>query len=97
MIIGLVVYTLGTGFVPVVRSLITSLAESHHASETSDIGRLYAVIAVMEGVGSLVAGPGMAIAFRAGMKIGEAWLGLPFLVATLLFGGVAGVLFWVKV
>jgi hypothetical protein len=96
MIIGLVVFTLGTGFVPVVRSLITSLAESHHASKTSDIGRLYAVIAVMESIGSLLAGPGMAFAFRAGMKIGRAWLGLPFLVSAALFSSVAGVVFWVK-
>ncbi|EPE26904.1 MFS general substrate transporter [Glarea lozoyensis ATCC 20868] len=97
MIIGLVIYTLGTGFVPVVRSLITSLAESHHASKTSDVGRLYAIIGVMESIGSLLAGPGMAIAFRLGMKIGQAWLGLPFLVASALFGSVAGVVFWVKV
>ena len=97
MIIGLIIYTMGTGFVPVVRSLITSRVEAHHASKTSDIGRLYAVIAVMEGIGSLVAGPGMAFAFRVGMKMGEAWLGLPFLVATVLFGGIAGVMFWVRI
>ncbi|TVY88574.1 Efflux pump, partial [Lachnellula willkommii] len=60
MIIGLIVYTLGTGFAPIVRSLVTSLVESHHASKTSDIGRLYALIGVMEGIGNLVAGPGMA-------------------------------------
>ena len=97
MITGLIVYTLGTGFGPVVRSLITSLVESHHASKTSDVGRLYAVIAVIEGIGSLVAGPGMAAAFRIGMKLGTGWLGLPFLVAAILFGGIAIVVFGIRV
>ena len=43
----------------------------------------------MEGIGSLVAGPGMAWAFRLGMDWGRAWLGLPFGFATVLFAIVA--------
>ncbi|KAG9240674.1 major facilitator superfamily domain-containing protein [Calycina marina] len=94
MIIGLIVFILGMGFVPIVRSLVTYLVECHHAS---DIGRLYALISVMEGLGSLVAGPGMAWAFRLGMSMGEWWLGLPFGFATLLFLAVSIVVFSIRI
>jgi hypothetical protein len=85
------------GFVPIIRSLVTYLVESHHASNTSDIGRLYALISVMEGLGSLVAGPGMAWAFRLGMRLGDWWLGLPFGLAALLFLAVSIVVFSIRI
>jgi hypothetical protein len=94
---GLIVYTLGTGFTPIVRSLVTFLVESHHASKTSDIARLYALISVMEGIGSLVAGPGMAWAFRLGMSLGQRWLGLPFGFATVLFALISVIVFSTRV
>lgn len=94
---GLVVYTFGTGFPPVVRSLVTSLVESHHESRSSDIGRLYALISVLEGIGNLIAGPGMAQLFRYGINLGTSWLGLPFGLAAFLFGLISPVvLFMVK-
>jgi len=63
---------------------------------TNDIGRLYALISVMEGIGSLVAGPGMAWAFRLGMGWGKSWLGLPFGLASFLFALVSVVVFRIK-
>ncbi|KAM0349700.1 hypothetical protein ACHAPU_003529 [Fusarium lateritium] len=96
MIVGLVVSTLGSGFAPTMRSLATSLVESRHPNATSDIGRLYALISVAEGIGSLVAGPGMALAFRVGMSWGQVWLGLPFGFAALLFALVSVIVFSVK-
>ncbi|SPJ87783.1 uncharacterized protein FTOL_12252 [Fusarium torulosum] len=97
MIIGLVISTLGSGFAPTMRSLTTSLVESQHPNATSDIERLYALISVAEGIGSLVAGPGMAFAFRVGMSWGKVWLGLPFGFAALLFALVSVIVFSVKV
>ncbi|SCV28780.1 uncharacterized protein FFB14_01998 [Fusarium fujikuroi] len=97
MIIGLVICTLGSGFAPTMRSLATSLVESRHPNATSDIGRLYALISVAEGIGSLVAGPGMALAFRMGMSWGQAWLGLPFGFAAFLFALVSTIVFTVKI
>ncbi|KAI0124981.1 major facilitator superfamily domain-containing protein [Xylariales sp. AK1849] len=97
MIMGLILFTLGTGFAPIVRSLVTSLVESHDASSTSDIGRLYALISVLEGIGSLVAAPGMAWAFRFGMSLGQEWLGLPFGFAAILFALVSIIVFSIKV
>jgi hypothetical protein len=97
MIIGVVVYTLGTGFPPIIRSLVTFLVESNNTRNNSDIGRLYALISVMEGIGSLVAGPGMAYALRVGIILGPAWLGLPFALAGSLFALVSLILFTVKI
>jgi hypothetical protein len=97
MLSGLVISTLGSGFSPTMRSLTTSLVESRHPNATSDIGRLYALISVAEGIGSLVAGPGMALAFRVGMSWGQVWLGLPFGFAALLFALVSIIVFSVKV
>ncbi|KAF4957186.1 hypothetical protein FGADI_3251 [Fusarium gaditjirri] len=97
MIFGLIISTLGSGFAPTMRSLATSLVESRHPNATSDIGRLYALISVAEGIGSLVAGPGMALAFRLGMSWGQVWLGLPFGFAAFLFTLVATVVFSVKI
>ncbi|KAF5576061.1 hypothetical protein FPANT_11115 [Fusarium pseudoanthophilum] len=97
MIIGLIISTLGSGFAPTMRSLATSLVESRHPNATSDIGRLYALISVAEGIGSLVAGPGMALAFRVGMSWGQVWLGLPFGFAAFLFALVSTIVFSVKI
>ena len=96
MNLGLTIYTFGAGFPPILRSLITAVVESHHASKTIDIGRLYAIISVMEGVGSLVAGPGMAWIFTLGLSLGKTWVGLPYAVAAGLFAVVLQVVFFVN-
>lgn len=82
---GVIVSTLGAGFTPVLRSVTTSIVELQQTSQTSTIGRLYALIGIMEGLGNLAGGPSMAWAFVTGMGWGSAWLGLPFALATLLF------------
>ncbi|ETS80881.1 hypothetical protein PFICI_08410 [Pestalotiopsis fici W106-1] len=98
MIIGVVLFTFGSGFAPSVRSLVTSLVEQHDVDgSSSDVGRLYALISAMEGIGSLVAAPGMAWAFRYGMSLGEEWLGLPFGLATALFALVLIIVFSVRI
>lgn len=61
-----------------------------------DIGRLYAVIAIMDGIGSLVAGPLFSLMFRWGLKLGGSWLGLPFLLTTALFLLITAALFTVR-
>ncbi|PQK10137.1 hypothetical protein BB8028_0002g04610 [Beauveria bassiana] len=96
MIIGVAITTLGAGFAPVMRSLVTSLVESQQDNHASDIGRLYALISVVEGVGSLVAGPGMSWAFAVGINLGRAWLGVPFAVACSLFALVSVLVYSLK-
>ena len=51
----------------------------------------------MEGIGSLVAGPGMAWAFNLGMSWGKPWLGLPFGFAAFLFALVSVIMFSIRV
>jgi len=76
--------------------MITTVVESHHASKTSDIGRLFALISVMEGLGSLVAGPVIAWIFTLRLGFGRNWMGLPFAAAAVLFAVVSQVVFFVK-
>ncbi|KAH9900452.1 major facilitator superfamily domain-containing protein [Xylariomycetidae sp. FL2044] len=97
MIIGVIILTFGSGFAPVLRSIVTSLVESRNTDDVNDIGRLYAVISTMEGIGSLIAAPGMAWALRLGMSLGPEWTGLPFGFAALLFALVSVFVFRVKV
>ncbi|KAI4599032.1 hypothetical protein KJ359_002449 [Pestalotiopsis sp. 9143b] len=98
MIIGVVLFTFGSGFSPTIRSLVTSLVEMlDEDGSSSDIGRLYALISAMEGIGSLIAAPGMAWALRYGMSLGEEWLGLPFGLAAALLGLVLIIVFSVRI
>jgi uncharacterized membrane protein len=52
---------------------------------SQDIARLFAIIAIMESIGMLISGPLIAQFFRWGMKLGKAWLGMPFLLSATLF------------
>jgi len=82
---GLVVTTLGTGFVSLVRALITTLVDKEH------VGRLYAAIAVVETTTALLAGPTVAGLYSLALKLKGWWIGLPFFgIATIyLMGGLA--------
>jgi MFS family permease len=85
-ILGLSVWTLGTGFSSLTRSLITTLVDQQH------VGRLYAVIAVVETVGGLIAGPTLAALYALGLKWKGGWVGLPyFLLAGISLIGALGV------
>lgn len=75
---GLVLLSLGSAFVVTTRSLVTAFVRP------DQIGRLYSAAAVVQSIGTLVAGPWFAQLFDAGLQIG--WLGLPFLLAGVLFG-----------
>ncbi|KAF7906922.1 hypothetical protein EAE99_011989 [Botrytis elliptica] len=89
-IIGLIIYTLGTGFVSLVRSLITGLVDQKH------VARIFAMIAVVETSSALLAGPAVAGLYELGLVWrGEwtGWLGLPF-VGLAVVCGVGSVGVW---
>ena len=71
-IFGLLTWTMGTAFTSLCRSLITTLVDKQH------VGRLYSVIAMVETVGGLIAGPSLAGFFALGLKWKGLWIGLPF-------------------
>lgn len=76
---GQIILSIGSSFLVTTRSLATALVLPDH------VGTLYSVIAIAQSVGMLVAGPLFANLFRLGMHLGNAWMGLPFLQASLFF------------
>ncbi|PWY90339.1 adenylate cyclase [Aspergillus sclerotioniger CBS 115572] len=79
-VLGLVVFALGSAMHLLARRIITSLVDAHH------LGTLYTAIAVMQGIGVVVAGPTMAMAYGWGLAQGGVWTGAPFLLVAGLFG-----------
>jgi PCFT/HCP family folate transporter-like MFS transporter 1/3 len=79
-VLGFITYTLGVGFPSLTRSLLSTLVDSHH------VARVYGAAGVAETIGSLTAGPGIPILWKLGLKWKGAWLGLPYLGATLVCG-----------
>lgn len=53
--------------------------------DPSQVSRLYAVLAVMETIGGLIAGPTMGKVFSKGMEIGGAWQGMAFVVSGAVY------------
>lgn len=82
----LVLFGLSGGYEYAVRGMLAQAAGDRVAT-------LYAIIAVMEEVGQASSGPVYSYLFNAGLKLGGAMIGLPFLVASLLFS-IAGVIVW---
>ena len=77
--IGLIVFALGSSFAVTARSLIAALVKKEA------LGTVFTAIAVVTSGGMLIAGPLLANTFRWGMCLGDFWMGLPFLVASLLY------------
>ncbi|KJR86821.1 MFS transporter [Sporothrix schenckii 1099-18] len=78
MIAGLVVYCLENGYNLVLRSLLAVLVEPEHR------GTLYNAAGILESTGAVIAGPLLAAAYRAGLRLGGLWTGLPFFRAVVL-------------
>ncbi|OTA26414.1 hypothetical protein BTJ68_10583 [Hortaea werneckii EXF-2000] len=78
--LGLLLYTLGTGFNTFARSLVSVLVEP------TMIGTLYTMISVMDTLGSLSAGPLVAEAFKWGMHLDGVWHGLPYMLSFAFCG-----------
>ncbi|KAK5625115.1 hypothetical protein RRF57_000831 [Xylaria bambusicola] len=72
LISGIVILSLSTGLGPLGNSLISNLVEP---SQTSQV---FTIASIVEGVGSLPAGPFLAWTFSHGMQLGGFWMGLPF-------------------
>ncbi|PYH40629.1 MFS transporter [Aspergillus saccharolyticus JOP 1030-1] len=77
--LGLSFSALGWGFYMTLRSVGSALvAESH-------VGLFNTTIALAEAVGSMIAGPLLALLLKAGMKWEGVWMGLPWMAATGLY------------
>jgi len=79
-VVGLIVFTLGHGFSPLVRSTLTTLIDQQH------IARLYSLITIVDTLGGIAAGPVLPWLFSIGLKLRgkeggggeETWLALPY-------------------
>ncbi|EHA52745.1 hypothetical protein MGG_15121 [Pyricularia oryzae 70-15] len=78
--LGLSCYTLGSGFGPFARSLLSSLVEKDM------VGTLYTTLSIMDTLGSLLAGPVVAGIFGWSMRLDGVWKGMPYLVSFVLCG-----------
>lgn len=94
LIIGLLIYNLGTGYNAAMRSVSIHVVGGQ---SSPDIGKLMSTIAIVESFGALVAGPLLNQLFQWGMGMGNAWLGLPFLAGMLVFAGLSVVVFKINV
>jgi|SRR5690242_876722 len=94
LIVGLLVYNLGTGYNAAMRSVSIHVVggQSSH-----NIGKLMSTIAIVESLGALVAGPLLNQLFQWGISLGGMWLGLPFLAGMLVFAGLSVVTFKIDV
>ncbi|KAF2703846.1 MFS general substrate transporter [Pleomassaria siparia CBS 279.74] len=83
LIMGLLVFNLGTGFNASMRSVAIHIVGGQ---ASPDIGRLMSVIAILESIGATIAGPLLNKTFEWAMDVGEPWIGLPFLGSGLVYG-----------
>ncbi|KAK5989003.1 Efflux pump ustT [Cladobotryum mycophilum] len=86
-IVGICTFALGWGFYSALRSMATAIVSP------SQTGVLNTTIALSQSMGSMAAGPLLALAFRRGIELGGVWTGLPYMIATVLFVG-ASILVW---
>ena len=78
----LVVFSLGGGFSPVLRSLINAYVEPHHQA------MLQTLLGLLELSGLLVAAPVLYGSLHRGLSMGGLWTGLPFMIAAgMIFVG----------
>jgi MFS family permease len=94
LILGLLVYNLGTGYSPAMRSVSIHAAGGQ---SSPDIGRLFALIAIVESLGALVAGPAIAGIFDWGIRLGEPWIGAPFVASAVVLVFVTALTFAISV
>ncbi|KAH8655476.1 putative MFS transporter [Xylariales sp. PMI_506] len=90
VVLALALTTVGIGFASFVRSLLSSLVDSNI------IGTLYTTLAIMDGIGSILAGPIVAKLFSWSMQLDGIWAGMPFISSLILCSIVFILLFKVR-
>nr|KMM69188.1 hypothetical protein CPAG_05509 [Coccidioides posadasii RMSCC 3488] len=90
MLIGVIIYTLGCGFLPSSLSLISTFVEPRHSA------RMYSIVCLVSMVGALIGGPFIALLFDWGLGIGPAWTGLAFIGTGLLHVAIAAAITRIK-
>ncbi|KAH7409861.1 hypothetical protein DE146DRAFT_604896 [Phaeosphaeria sp. MPI-PUGE-AT-0046c] len=94
LVIGLLVYNLGTGYNAAMRSVAIHVIGGQ---ASPDVGKLMSTIAIVEAIGAMIAGPLLNQMFQWGMDLGSTWLGLPFLASVLVLAVMTVLTFMISV
>jgi len=94
LIFGLLIYNMGTGYSAAMRSTAIHVVGGQ---SSPDIGRLMSVIAIVESIGIMIAGPMLNKALEVGIEMGEPWVGLPYLGCGVVFGVITVITFLISV
>lgn len=87
LIPSLILQTGGSGFVYLIRSLIATLVGKE------EMARLFTAIEILQAAGNVVSSLTITTVFQAGLKMGGPWVGLAWMVTSILFA-VVGVAMW---
>ncbi len=90
LISGVALSGLTAGYGVCMRSLMTSLI-------SNDIAMLYTMISMFEILGTIAANPLLSAAFRMGLRLGGVWIGLPYMIAGLLYIGALCLILCVRI
>ncbi|KAL1957589.1 hypothetical protein VTO42DRAFT_5700 [Malbranchea cinnamomea] len=90
MVVGLAVYSVGSGFNAVCLSMITTFIDAEYTA------RLYSIVVLVSTMGAFVGAPTLAALFNAGLNVGAEWAGLPFVASGLLHVFIAVALWFVR-
>lgn len=74
IMVGIVVFAMGGAYQLAALSIVSFMAPAGKAST------MYATVNVLMGMGVIVAAPAVAAFFKLGMRLGGAWIGLPYFV-----------------
>lgn len=88
---GVIAVTFGFGWLAMCRSLIVLFIDESHVSQ------VYSLVGVAESIGTLIAEPGLAALYSAGLRLGASWQALPFMVVSILCVVSASLLFLIRV
>ncbi|KAF2014538.1 MFS general substrate transporter [Aaosphaeria arxii CBS 175.79] len=94
LILGLLVFNLGTGYSAAMRSIAI---HSVGGQASPEVGKLFAVIAVVESLGAMLGGPLLAVIFDWGIKMGEPLIGAPYIFGALVFAVVTVLTFMIPI
>lgn len=79
LILGQIFIAIGFAFTVTARSFLTAMVDPRYLS------LLYTSVTTVTYGGLIVGGPILAGAFQWGLQLGNFWIGMPFLVTTILF------------
>ncbi|GFF44705.1 inner membrane transport protein YajR [Aspergillus udagawae] len=75
----LLVQTAGSGFLYLIRSLITTMVKQEETA------RLFTIIEVLQAVGNVIASLSITTVFQLGLELGGSWIGLAWMMTSTAF------------